>query len=91
MTDVRYDVTFIGHVQGVWFRATAEEVARGFDVAGYVRNQSDGSVRLVAEGEPDELDRFVEAVREAKRNNIADVRIDRTDATGEFDGFSVRR
>jgi acylphosphatase len=91
MAQMRYDVTFTGHVQGVFFRATTEDVARGFDVTGYVRNQSDGSVRLVAEGVSDELDRFVEAVREAKRNNIADVRIDRTDATGEFDGFGVRR
>jgi acylphosphatase len=87
----RYDVSFVGRVQGVFFRATAVEVARGFDVAGWVRNEPDGSVRCVVEGEPEELDRFVAAVEEAKRENVQDVTITRAIATGEFTGFSIRR
>jgi acylphosphatase len=90
MTTTRYDVTFTGHVQGVFFRATAEKIARNYDVTGWVRNEPQGSVRMVVEGEPHELDRFVEAVKDAKRENIRDVSIEQTEATGEFDGIAGR-
>ena len=48
----RRRVVFSGRVQGVGFRFTCQSLARGFDVAGYVRNLADGRVELVAEGEP---------------------------------------
>ncbi len=94
MGRMRYSITFIGRVQGVFFRATAHEIAtRQFDsrVTGFVRNQPDGSVLCVAEGEPADLDRFVAAIQTAKRGNIAQTRIDKSDATGEFSSFTVRR
>ena len=87
---LRYDIIFSGRVQGVWFRATAQEVAARFPVAGWVRNEADGSVRCVAEGDQTVLDQFVEAVQEAKRANITDTKIARLEATGEFNGFSIR-
>jgi acylphosphatase len=90
MPSLRYDIIFSGRVQGVWFRATTEEVARGFAVTGWVRNEPDGSVRCVVEGEEGELDRFIAAVEDAKRANIDETRISRGEATGEFSGFSVR-
>ena len=77
MTLLRYDITFSGRVQGVYFRGTTVEVARGFKVDGWVRNEPDGSVRCVVEGDGAELDRFVSAVHEAKRANISDVSIRR--------------
>ncbi|WP_337177189.1 acylphosphatase [Paludisphaera sp.] len=60
----RRRIIFSGRVQGVGFRATTSWVACGFDVAGHVRNLPDGTVEIVAEAEPGEIDRFVEAVRE---------------------------
>ena len=80
----------LGRVQGVFFRATAREIARRYDVTGWVRNERDGSVRCVVEGEADELGRFVNAIQLAKRPNIDHTRITKLDATGEFDYFSVR-
>ena len=85
----RYEVIFTGRVQGVFFRATAEEIARRHDVTGWVRNERDGSVRCVVEGDPAELDRFVSAIQLAKQANLDNTNISRLDATGEFDGFSV--
>jgi acylphosphatase len=90
MSPSRYDITFTGRVQGVFFRATVRDVASGFAVAGWVRNEPDGSVRCVAEGQEKELDVFVAAIQRAKRDNISDTRIDRRPATGEFDGFEIR-
>ena len=90
MPSSRYDIIFTGRVQGVFFRATAREIARRYGVTGWARNERDGSVRCVVEAEADELDRFVAAIERAKRANIDDTDITRLDATGEFDGFTVR-
>ena len=86
----RFDVRFTGRVQGVFFRATAEKIAREYAVGGWVANEPDGSVRMVAEGEPQEVERFLDALRGAKRDNISDVNITRSDATGGFDSFTIR-
>ena len=90
MAPVRFDITCTGRVQGVFFRATTEGLARGFAVSGWVRNQPDGSVRCVAEGDESELHRFVAAVQDAKGANIEGIHLTSTDATGEFTGFSIR-
>lgn len=63
-------VIYTGQVQGVGFRMTARRVAGRFAVAGHVRNLADGSVELLAEGEPTELERFLEAVAEAMEGYI---------------------
>lgn len=47
-----------GKVQGVFFRALAKEKADELGVAGFVRNQPDGSVYLEAEGDKEQLDRL---------------------------------
>ena len=90
MAKRRYDIQFVGRVQGVFFRATTREVARDFAVAGWVRNEPDGTVRCVVEGEATELDAFIAAVETAKRGHVEEAVIERLDATGEFDGFTIR-
>jgi acylphosphatase len=59
-------VFYEGRVQGVGFRYSARRVAAGFDLAGYVRNLPDGRVELVASGEEEEVDGFLQAVRESE-------------------------
>ncbi|MEZ6193874.1 MAG: acylphosphatase [Phycisphaerales bacterium] len=80
----RLTAHFSGRVQGVGFRYTTARVARGFAVAGYVMNLSDGRVELVAEGEKKELQAFLAAVRDAMGRNITDTRSDIGAASGEF-------
>ena len=82
-------VYFAGHVQGVGFRYTACRIARGFDVVGFVRNVPDGRVHLVAEGEPTEIDRFIEAIRSDMRGLIREVTTNEAPATGRFHQFDV--
>ena len=49
-----------GRVQGVFFRASAVDMARALGLTGFVRNEEDGSVYIEAEGPQDKLLRFVE-------------------------------
>ncbi len=53
---------FSGHVQGVGFRYTTKQLAKGFDVTGYVRNLVDGRVLLEIEGTEGECRRFLKAL-----------------------------
>jgi acylphosphatase len=71
-------IVYIGRVQGVGFRYTAQQVAQGFAVAGYVRNLANGNVELLAEGEGNQVDAFLQAVG----NRMADC-IDRTNVHDE--------
>lgn len=88
---IRWTVLFSGHVQGVGFRYTACGVARGSAVAGYVRNMRDGRVELVAEGAPEDVERFVRAVEDEMGGYVHGRQVDTGAATGEFAGFEVRR
>lgn len=86
----RREVYFSGHVQGVGFRYRTREVASRFAVTGYVRNLVDGRVHLVAEGEPAELERFVEAIGSTLNDHIRDVQATEMPGTGEFTSFDIR-
>jgi acylphosphatase len=92
MTMVSYvHVFFSGRVQGVGFRYQTLQVAKGYDVAGYVRNLDDGRVEMEAEGEADELDRFVDAVRECMDGYIKGAEIASGLREGSLSGFAIRR
>ncbi|HEY2224401.1 acylphosphatase [Actinomycetospora sp.] len=49
-----------GRVQGVFYRASAEQEATRLGVAGWVRNLPDGTVELVVEGDDAAVERMLE-------------------------------
>ena len=71
-TQVFYD----GSVQGVGFRYSVKQIAKGFDVIGWVRNLPDGRVELQCSGSCEEVDAFLEAIAESELQshirNVAD-------------------
>ncbi len=91
MSDETRRVVFHGRVQGVGFRVTTRRVAREFPVTGFVRNQSDGTVELVAHAGAAVIDAFVAAVEEAMAGHV-DQRDETTfDSDETFDRFEIRR
>jgi acylphosphatase len=64
---VRRRVLLTGRVQGVWFRESCREVADRLGVAGSVRNCADGSVEVIAEGPPQEVQALVAWCRQGPR------------------------
>jgi acylphosphatase len=82
-------VYYSGRVQGVGFRYTAQGLATGFAVAGYVRNLRNGEVELVAEGEPAEVDGFLGAVGRRMEHLIERARGEEV-PPGGYQGFHIR-
>jgi acylphosphatase len=87
----RRRVVFSGRVQGVGFRATCCWLARGFDIAGTVRNLADGRVELLAEGDPHEIDRYLEAIQAELGRFIRDLHAEPEPAGDPpLNGFHVK-
>jgi len=82
-------VIYTGQVQGVGFRYTARLLAADYAVAGYVRNNADGSVELAVEGLPAEVDRFLGALGEQMARFIEDCTI-HDEEPRSYQGFVVR-
>ena len=55
----RLQAVIHGHVQGVSFRYYARQRARALGLVGWVRNRDDGTVEVLAEGEEENLRRFL--------------------------------
>ncbi|MEI6463651.1 MAG: acylphosphatase [Verrucomicrobiota bacterium] len=91
MADVHHEsVFFSGHVQGVGFRYAVLQVAKEFEVAGYVRNLADGRVQLEAEGVEREITAFVDAVHERMHGHVRKVERQAQQRPAQFAGFSIQ-
>jgi acylphosphatase len=64
---VRRRVIVHGRVQGVFFRDTTRRMAESRGVAGWARNNPDGSVEAVFEGDADAVDEMVRFAQEGPR------------------------
>ena len=79
-----------GRVQGVFFRDTVRRHAESRGVAGWVRNNLDGTVEAVFEGEPEAVERLVSFVHEGPSGAIVE-RVEVVDEEDEgLSGFAVR-
>jgi len=82
---------FAGRVQGVGFRFRCQAISSGFDVSGYVRNLPDGRVEVLAEGEANEIDDFLTAIRLELDAYITDITTKPEPAgLDPLSGFSIR-
>ncbi len=59
-----YAITLSGKVQNVGFRYSAMEKANEYDIKGFVQNKSDGTVYIEAEGDSEDLQKFIEWCKE---------------------------
>jgi acylphosphatase len=81
-----------GEVQGVGFRATVQRLAGGFAVKGWVKNEPDGSVLMIASGEAREVDAFLAAIRASRLGPLIERETLEPQGSSEgLEGFGVRR
>jgi len=53
-----------GRVQGVWFRESTRREANALGITGYARNMTDGTVQVLACGEPESMDQLAEWLKQ---------------------------
>jgi acylphosphatase len=86
----RARVRIHGRVQGVFFRAEARSRAESLGVAGWIRNEPDGSVEALFEGEPDRIDSMVEWCRRGPSGaHVDEVEVFEEEAGQAERGFRV--
>ncbi|QGJ69688.1 Acylphosphatase [Planctomycetales bacterium 10988] len=86
----RREIFYSGNVQGVGFRYTTMNVSSNFDVKGYVKNLSDGRVEVLAEGETEVIDRFLESLEVRMKGYIEGKEVKVSPELKEFTAFEVR-
>jgi len=87
---MRFELSFSGRVQGVGFRAVSHELANEHGVTGWVRNEADGTVSLIAEGERKNIEAYLDALRARMGSNIDNEKITTSDESRGYAGFEIR-
>jgi acylphosphatase len=91
VADVRLEATVRGRVQGVGFRYFVVRESRRLGLGGWVSNELDGSVRVVAEGGDAAIGALEEALHVGPPGAVVErVSGVRMPATGRFGSFGVR-
>lgn len=87
----RVELQVIGSVQGVFFRMGVKEVADWLRVTGWVRNEPDGSVKIIAEGEEGDLQKLIVWCRKGTDGaRVDDMSAIWQEARGEFNNFEIQ-
>ena len=87
----RAHVFVSGTVQGVYFRATTRDTARGEGVDGWVKNLADGRIEAVFEGPEGAVESMVEFCHEGSpAADVAGVEVEYEEPEG-LEGFEIRR
>lgn len=88
----RAELLITGRVQGVFYRASAQQEAQRLGVHGEIRNLPGGEVEAVVEGEKAAIEEFIDWCRQGPPSaEVENVRVRWGTATGEFRTFRVTR
>lgn len=89
---LRADIVVRGRVQGVFFRASAQQEALALGLTGEISNLPDGSVEAIVEGERRAVDDFIAwCKRGPPAARVEDVRVKIGSPRDEFRTFTISR
>ena len=84
------NLKIFGQVQGVFFRKSAKDEANRLGLVGWIRNDADGSVEVLAVGPKEKLEEFVAWCRQGPPlAEIENVEVDWQEQTPEFNSFEI--
>lgn len=90
MATTRAEVRITGRVQGVWFRQSTKNTANQYGVRGWCRNDPDGSVAAVFEGEETAVKTVVNWCKSGPdMARVDDIQVEWKISTDEFDRFQI--
>jgi acylphosphatase len=82
-------IIFTGRVQGVGFRFTAYHTASCYKLNGFVRNLTDGTVEMIAQGQAEDIDSCVKELESSFTGYIRDTRIDEIPLDPGYKNFRI--
>lgn len=86
----RVHLTISGRVQTVGFRFSTKRLANKLGLTGWVKNNDDGTVEAVAEGEDEKLNQLLEFCKKGPFfAKVRDVKIEWQEFKREFEGFEI--
>ena len=78
-----------GKVQGVFFRDSARRKANELGLTGFVRNLSNGTVEIVAQGSEEKINELIEFIKNNPgHSKVKDIEINHKDLE-KFNGFEI--
>ena len=87
----RLEATVRGYVQGVGYRYFVVRRANALGLSGWTSNETDGTVRVVAEGAPKALDELTRHLHAGPPGaHVESVVTNRLPSVGGLSGFSIR-
>ena len=86
----RYEVIFSGMVQGVGFRFSARNLAIRYKIKGVVMNLPDGKVKLLAQGQREDLDDFLHDLKDEFKRYIEDYSLHECEASESYKDFQIK-
>jgi acylphosphatase len=90
MSEITRKLRIHGEVQGVFYRAWSAETARALGLRGWVRNRSDGTVEILAQGEEAAVQRLIERCRQGPpAARVTRIDVEETDETASA-GFEKK-
>lgn len=82
-------IIFVGRVQGVGFRFTAQRASRRRQLTGFVRNLWDGTVEMLAQGRPEEVDDCIQDLAEYFTGYIRETKIEEVPPDPKYSDFQI--
>ena len=80
-----------GKVQGVFYRATAKDVADAIGITGWIRNTDEGYVEAMATGTHQQVEKFIEWCKKGSSKSVV-TNLRQIEVTPrEYTGFTILR
>lgn len=92
MPSVGAQIRVLGSVQGVGYRYFCYQRAVNLGLVGWARNEVDGTVRAMVEGERGLIESLVQELQEGPPASVVtDVEVEWLESTGSFQSFDITR
>ena len=82
-------IIFSGSVQGVGFRFTAHRIAGQHQLTGYVRNLTDGTVEMLAQGPAEDIDDCIRDIQESLPGHVRGMEVQEVPPNPKHTDFKI--
>jgi acylphosphatase len=88
MAETAKHIFFAGNVQGVGFRFTAQSVAKRYELTGFVRNNHDGKVEMLIQGQTQDIEDCLRDLQETFA--ISDFESQQVESDPSYNDFRIK-